>query len=313
MRGGRRSQIAQSWLNDEGIDVPLIKGGYKALRQSCIEILNSVNDDEKEWIILAGRTGTGKTAILKDLNSAIDLEGHALHRGSAFGGLAEEQPTVINFENNLDVVSFSGGAVTVRGSQNFSGIVTATGYDTTGVGDVSFGGEINLTNNGNKNRFIDSSLNDGEALHIRSTQGGDINHENMAVFTRNEGVKLFNDAVEKFATSSDGVNVYGNINMTGLSATGTNQNRKIFWTGFDKEAVGDVSDTAEIRHTTNVHGISGSVLEIKTENDATDGIALAASSGNGQIALVGKKIDVSGYIEPSYGAGDNGIKWAMIL
>ena len=101
MRGGRRSQIAQSWLNDEGINVPLIKGGYKALRQSCIEILNSVNHDEKEWIILAGRTGTGKTTILKDLNSAIDLEGHAHHRGSAFGGLAEEQPTVINFENNL--------------------------------------------------------------------------------------------------------------------------------------------------------------------------------------------------------------------
>ncbi|OUW20248.1 MAG: tRNA 2-selenouridine(34) synthase MnmH [bacterium TMED161] len=101
MRGGRRSQIAQQWLNDEGINVPFIKGGYKTLRQSCIEILNSVNDDQKEWIILAGRTGTGKTTILKDLNSAIDLEGHAHHRGSAFGGLAEEQPTVINFENNL--------------------------------------------------------------------------------------------------------------------------------------------------------------------------------------------------------------------
>tara|TARA_Y100000996_G_scaffold98481_1_gene70833 strand:- start:1369 stop:2442 length:1074 start_codon:yes stop_codon:yes gene_type:complete len=101
MRGGRRSQIAQLWLNDEGINVPFIEGGYKTLRQSCIEILNSVKDDQKEWIILAGRTGTGKTAILKDLNSAIDLEGHALHRGSAFGGLAEEQPTVINFENNL--------------------------------------------------------------------------------------------------------------------------------------------------------------------------------------------------------------------
>ena len=50
---------------------------------------------------MAGRTGTGKTAILKDLNSAIDLEGHAHHRGSAFGGLSKEQPTVINFENNL--------------------------------------------------------------------------------------------------------------------------------------------------------------------------------------------------------------------
>ena len=63
-----------------------------------------------------------------------------------------------------------------------------------------------ITTDGNKNRFIDSSLNDGEALFIRSTQGGDINHENMALFHRNGSVNLFNDAVEKFATSSDGVN-----------------------------------------------------------------------------------------------------------
>ena len=101
MRGGKRSQIAKSWLSRKGINVPSIKGGYKALRQSSIEILNSVNNDEKDWIILAGCTGTGKTAILRNLNSAIDLEAHALHRGSAFGGLAKQQPTTINFENNL--------------------------------------------------------------------------------------------------------------------------------------------------------------------------------------------------------------------
>ena len=218
---------------------------------------------------LTGVTASGAGIVVKNSGSTVGTAG------------------TVNFENNLDVVSFSGGAVTVRGSQNFSGIVTATGYNTTGVGDVSIGGELNLTNNGNKNRFIDSSLNDGEALFIRSTQGGDINHENMALFHRNGSVKLFNDAVEKFATSSDGVNVYGNINMTGLSATGTNQNRRIFWTGFDKESTGDFTDTAEIRHTTNIHGISGSVLEITSVNDANDGIALNASGGVGQISLVG--------------------------
>ena len=75
-----------------------------------------------------------------------------------------------------------------------------------------------------------------------------------------------------------------------LSATlffPTNQNRKIFWTGFDKESTGDFTDTAEIRHTTNIHGISGSVLEITSVNDANDGIALNASGGVGQISLVG--------------------------
>ena len=101
MRGGKRSQIAKSWLHDEGIDTPTVKGGYKSLRKASIEILNSATHDQKSWIILAGRTGAGKTTILKDLNSSIDLEKHALHRGSAFGGLTEEQPTTINFENNL--------------------------------------------------------------------------------------------------------------------------------------------------------------------------------------------------------------------
>ena len=216
---------------------------------------------------LTGVTASGTGIVVKNSGSTVGTAG------------------TVNFETNLDVVSFSGGAVTVRGSQNFSGIVTATGFITSGVGDFVIGGELNLTNNGNKNRFIDSSLSDGEGLHIRSTQGGDANHENMAVFVRNEGVRLFNDNEEKFATSSDGVNVYGNINMTGLTASGTNQNRKIFWTGFDKESTGDFTDTAEIRHTTNVHGISGSVLEIISRNDANDGIALNA--GSGPISLVG--------------------------
>ena len=49
----------------------------------------------------------------------------------------------------------------------------------------------------------------------------------MAVFTRNEGVRLFNDAIEKFATSSDGVNVYGNINMTVKYYR--NDQMNIFW------------------------------------------------------------------------------------
>ena len=246
---------------------------------------------------LIGVTASGTGIVVKNSGSTVGTAG------------------TINFENNLDVVSFSGGAVTVRGSQNFTGIVTATNINTTninttGVGDVFIGGEFNMTNNGNKNRFIDSSLSDGEGLHIRSTQGGDINHENMAVFARNEGVRLFYDAVEKFITQSHGINVHGDIHLGAISGTTTNQNRRIFWTGFDKEGDTDFTDTAEIRHTTNVHGIPGSVLEIKTENDANDGIALHASSGNGQIALVGKKIDVFGYIEPSFGTGDNGIKWA---
>ena len=236
---------------------------------------------------LVGVTASGTGIVVKNSGSTVGTAG------------------TVNFENNLDVVSFSGGSVTVRGSQNFSGIVTATGYDTTGVGDVSFGGEINLTNNGNKNRFIDCSLNDGEALHIRSTQGGDINHENMAVFTRGGACSFFDDGSSdyKFQTAAHGMNVNGDIHMGG-TATTTNQNRKIFWTGFDKESTGDFTDTAEIRHTTNVHGISGSVLENISRNDANDGIALNA--GSGPISLVGNVRVYNGLRDKDGDLGNSG-------
>jgi len=101
MRGGQRSQIAQSWLKEEGIKIPIIEGGFKVLRNTCIDILTSTSQDKKKWTILGGRTGSGKTILLNKFKSSIDLEKHALHRGSAFGSLRMEQPTQINFENSL--------------------------------------------------------------------------------------------------------------------------------------------------------------------------------------------------------------------
>jgi len=100
-RGGQRSNIAKEWLKEVNIDISLVEGGFKMLRQTCIDILDSVKNDSKRWIILGGRTGTGKTVILNKLKSSIDLEKHAEHRGSAFGGFFSPQPTPINFENRL--------------------------------------------------------------------------------------------------------------------------------------------------------------------------------------------------------------------
>jgi len=103
MRGGQRSGIAQDWLEDIGINVSIIEGGYKALRRTSLKILDSVNEDDKRWIVLGGRTGTGKTVILNQMESSIDLEHHAEHRGSAFGGLLSQQPSPIDFENRLAI------------------------------------------------------------------------------------------------------------------------------------------------------------------------------------------------------------------
>ncbi len=102
-RGGLRSQISQQWILDEtGIDQPRVKGGYKAMRRFLIDSIDRIAK-EIPIVILGGRTGSGKTRVLKKLDNSIDLEGLANHRGSAFGPTATPQPTQINFENTLAI------------------------------------------------------------------------------------------------------------------------------------------------------------------------------------------------------------------
>ncbi len=125
-------------------------------------------------------------------------------------------PTVeVVDEANADVMAkfISDGAVELYHNNNKKFETTTSGVAVTGAitgsGDLSLSGELNMTTDGNKNRFIDSSLADGEALHIRSTQNGDQNHENMAQFVRNAGVQLYFDNSQKFKTLGTGISVYG--------------------------------------------------------------------------------------------------------
>lgn len=101
-RGGLRSQIAQRWLRECGADVARVPGGFKALRQTCLALLERA-PKEKSWLILGGRTGSGKTRVIRERREAIDLEGIANHRGSAFGAQPGGQPNPVDFENRLAV------------------------------------------------------------------------------------------------------------------------------------------------------------------------------------------------------------------
>ena len=98
-RGGLRSKIVQAWLNEAGWTVPRVVGGSKALRSFCLASLDSAS--RYNYVIVAGRTGAGKTQLIKALQPSIDLEGIAHHRGSAFGGDTAVQPTPVNFESSL--------------------------------------------------------------------------------------------------------------------------------------------------------------------------------------------------------------------
>ncbi|WP_456432730.1 tRNA 2-selenouridine(34) synthase MnmH [Nitratifractor sp.] len=99
-RGGQRSRIVQEWLAERGIVVPRLKGGYKAFRRYLMEESLRLAQ-AKEIFVIGGRTGSGKTLLLKKIPESIDLEALAHHRGSAFGRYAAPQPPQIAFENAL--------------------------------------------------------------------------------------------------------------------------------------------------------------------------------------------------------------------
>ncbi len=98
-RGGLRSQTATDWLTAAGTDIQRIEGGYKKLRQ----YLRSQLENLPDFLVIGGKTGTGKTEFLRRFDEVIDLEGLANHRGSAFGGFLSPQPAQIDFENLIAI------------------------------------------------------------------------------------------------------------------------------------------------------------------------------------------------------------------
>ncbi len=102
-RGGERSRISQEWLTEIGHHIVRLRGGYKAFRRYLIEETISASD-RFEPILLGGRTGSGKTILLQQVDNAIDLEALANHRGSSFGRRIIPQPNQIDFENALAYV-----------------------------------------------------------------------------------------------------------------------------------------------------------------------------------------------------------------
>ncbi len=95
-RGGQRSAIAQRWLEEAGCQVPRLAGGFKAMRQFSLNVLKQAH--RRNWLVIAGPTGVGKTQLLNRFPHAIDLEALANHRGSSFGRRETPQPVPVSFE-----------------------------------------------------------------------------------------------------------------------------------------------------------------------------------------------------------------------
>lgn len=99
-RGGMRSGSFAWLLDTAGLTASTLAGGYKAYRNAVLTALA----EPRQLLILGGKTGSGKTDILKELarqgERIIDLEGLAHHKGSTYGAIGQlPQPSTEHFEN----------------------------------------------------------------------------------------------------------------------------------------------------------------------------------------------------------------------
>lgn len=98
-RGGLRSKIACEWIAEAGGQALRVEGGYKEIRRQLLAQLEKL----PKLLVIAGATGAKKSELLRSLDvPALDIEKHARHRGSAFGGFLDDpQPPQATFENEL--------------------------------------------------------------------------------------------------------------------------------------------------------------------------------------------------------------------
>ncbi|MDQ7081774.1 MAG: hypothetical protein Q9N34_01335 [Aquificota bacterium] len=88
-RGGMRSKGMCKAMSEMGLDLLRLRGGYRAYRQFILGFERSLEDIH--FIVLTGKTGVGKTHVLRELKReglpVIDLEDLAKDRGSVFGSV----------------------------------------------------------------------------------------------------------------------------------------------------------------------------------------------------------------------------------
>jgi tRNA 2-selenouridine synthase len=100
-RGGLRSQSMAKLCHENGIEIKVLKGGYKAYRRHVYTFWDQ--PFQQKMAVLHGLTGVGKTQLLGKLAkigvTTIDLEGLVNNRGSVFGQIhGGVQPSQKDFE-----------------------------------------------------------------------------------------------------------------------------------------------------------------------------------------------------------------------
>ena len=119
-RGGMRSTRLCEVMAQMGLNLYRLRGGYRAYRRFILADMERILKGTR-MIVLTGKTGVGKTALIRRLREegipAIDLEGLAGDRGSVFGGVGgKRQVSQKMFDSLLyeDLRDLGGGVIFVE-------------------------------------------------------------------------------------------------------------------------------------------------------------------------------------------------------
>lgn len=104
-RGGSRSGVLASMLDQIGFQVHQLEGGYKAYRHAVMTALDEL-PARYRYRVVCGVTGSGKSRLLQRLQArgaqVLDLEALANHRGSVLGLVpGEAQPSQKQFDSRI--------------------------------------------------------------------------------------------------------------------------------------------------------------------------------------------------------------------
>ncbi len=95
-RGGMRSSCVINFLSNFSFPIVKVNNGYKGYREYVRENLAHLFN-QKSFLMLYGKTGVGKTELLKELKNRnydiLDIEGCANHRGSLLGSIGLSEPS----------------------------------------------------------------------------------------------------------------------------------------------------------------------------------------------------------------------------
>jgi tRNA 2-selenouridine synthase len=115
-RGGLRSNGSAGLVKLAGMQVYVVRGGYKTYRNMVNGFFQNFSEDYS-FINFYGPTGCAKSVVLRNLETAglpvLDLEHAAAHKGSSFGEVDEPEykdVTQKNFESKLWHTFYKHGA-----------------------------------------------------------------------------------------------------------------------------------------------------------------------------------------------------------